>query len=132
MGLQYRVKKVNLELYKRKVEGYKVQCINQSVITEDELVAYISNSAGIPRSMVMACTMAIADAIQFYVINGHKVSFGKFGKFHLKVENKCVDTLEKCLADTVKRTTLCFTPSADVKKVLGKAELEEYKTLSNL
>lgn len=129
MGLQYRVKKVNLDLYKRRVEGYKVQCMNQSIITEENLVEYISNSAQIPRSMVMACTMAIADAISFYVINGHKVSFGKFGKFHLKVENTCVDTPEECLAETVKRTTLCFTPSADVKEVLERAELEEHKTV---
>ena len=130
MGLQYRVKKVNLDLYKRKVEGYKVQFVNQPIIMEDNLVEYISNSAHIPRSMVRACTMAIADAITFYVINGHKVSFGKFGKFHLKVENTCVDTPEECLADTVKRTTLCFTPSTDVKKVLDKASLIEYEELS--
>ena len=132
MGLQYRVKKVNLDLYKRKVEGYKLQIVNQPTITEEDLVTYISNSAQLPKSMVKACTMAIADAIKFYVINGHRVSFGEFGKFHLKVENTCVDTPEECLADTVKRTTLCFTPSADAKEVLRKAELEEYKTLSNL
>lgn len=132
MGLQYRVKKVKLDLYKRKVEGYKLQFVNQPTIKEDELVEYISNSAQLPKSMVKACTMAIADAIKFYVINGHRVSFGEFGKFHLKVENTCVDTPEECLTDTVKRTTLCFTPSAGVKEVLKGAELEEYKTLSNL
>jgi len=131
MGLQYRVKKVNLDLYKRKVRGYKVQFLNQGIITEDDLVAYISNSAQIPQSMVRACTMAIADAIQFYVINGHRVSFGKFGKFHLKVENTCVDTPEECLADTVKRTTLCFTPCADIKNLLGKAQLRKYESLSD-
>lgn len=130
MGLRYRVKKVNLDLYKRKVDGYKVQFLNHTTITEDSLVEYISHSAGIPKSMVKACTMAIADAIGFYVINGHKVSFGDFGKFHLKVENTCVDTLEECLADTVKRTTLHFTPSAGIKKVLEGTELEEYKSLS--
>ncbi len=132
MGLHYKVKKVDLDLYKRKVEGYKLQFVNQTIITEDALVEYISRSAHLPRSTVMACTMAIADAIQFYVINGHKVSFGKFGKFHLKVENTCVDTPEECLADTVKRTTLCFSPSSDVKEVLRKAELTEYKTLSDV
>ncbi|MBQ6965842.1 MAG: hypothetical protein IJP82_09175 [Bacteroidaceae bacterium] len=131
MGLQYRVKKVNLDLYKRKVRGYKVQFLSQGIITEDDLVAYILNSAQIPQSMVRACTMAIADAIQFYVINGHRVSFGKFGKFHLKVENTCVDTPEECLADTVKRTTLCFTPSADIKNLLGKAQLRKYESLSD-
>ena len=132
MGLQYRVKKVNLDLYKRKVEGYKVQFVNQPIIMEDNLVEYISRSAHIPRSMVMACTMAIADAITFYVINGHRVEFKNFGKFHLKVQNTCVDTLEECLADTVKRTQLCFTPNADIKDLLAKIKLTNHKALSEM
>lgn len=131
MALHYKVKKVRLNYQEGKPEGYKLQMVNQSIIKEEALLEYISRSSHVPQSMVKACMMAIAEAIRYYVINGHKVSFGEFGKFHLKVENTCVDTPEECLADTVKRTTLCFSPNADIKDVLNKAGLREYKTLSD-
>ena len=130
MGMKYRVKKVEMDLYKKKVEGYKVQLVPQNIILEDSLLEYASRSAHIPKSMMKACTMAIADAISFYVINGHKVSFGDVGKFHLKVESTCVDTLEECQADTVKRTKLWFTPSTEIKEILEGAELSKYESLS--
>ena len=130
MGINYRVKKVSMDLHKRKVEGYKLKMINAPIIQEDNLIEYASESACIPKSMMKACTMAIADAISFYVINGHKVEFGKFGNFRLKVENTCVDTLEECQADTVKRTGLCFTPSKTIKEMLNGAELSKYDALS--
>ena len=67
MGMKYRVKKVEMDLYKKKVEGYKVQLVPQNIILEDSLLEYASRSAHIPKSMMKACTMAIADAISFYV-----------------------------------------------------------------
>ena len=129
-GFKYRVKKVDMDLHKRKVEGYKVQLVNDSIIEEEKVVRYAAQSAGIPESMMRACTIAIADAIRFYVINGHKVSFGKFGNFRLKVENTCVDRLEECQADTVKRINLHFTPSTKIKDLLNKAELKKWDFLS--
>lgn len=132
MGIQYRVKKTKMNYKEGKPEGYQVQAVNHRIITEDNLVEYIANSAHVPRSMVLACTMAIADAITFYVINGHRVEFKNIGKFHLKVQNTCVDTLEECQADTVKRTQLCFTPNADVKDLLAKIKLTNLKALSEM
>ena len=129
-GYKYRVKKVSMDLHKRKVEGYKLQLVNDSIIAEEEVVSYAARSASIPESMMRACTMAIADAIRFYVINGHKVSFGKFGNFRLKVENTCVDTLEECQVDTVKRINLRFTPSTRIKELLNEAELNKWDFLS--
>lgn len=130
-GYKYRVKNVSMDLHKRKVEGYKLQLVNDSIIAEEEVVSYAARSAGIPESMMRACTMAIADAIRFYVINGHKVSFGKFGNFRLKVENTCVDTLEECQVDTVKRINLRFTPSTRIKELLNEAELNKWDFLSD-
>lgn len=129
-GFNYIVKKVNKRLHKQDVEGYQVQMVNGTIITEDNLLEYASRSAHIPKSMMKACTMAIADAISFYVINGHKVSFGDFGRFQLKVENTCMDTPEECQADTVKRTNLRFTPSKEIKEMLSTAEMNKLETLS--
>jgi nucleoid DNA-binding protein len=126
MGFKYIVKEVKMNLHEETVEGYKLQLINDSIIKEESLMEYASRSAHIPKSMMKACTMAIADAISFYVINGHKVSFGDFGNFRLKVENTCVDTLKECQADTVKRTNLCFTPSKKIKEILNGEELSKF------
>ena len=38
-GYKYRVKKVSMDLHKRKVEGYKLQLVNDSIIAEEEVVA---------------------------------------------------------------------------------------------
>ena len=132
MGMKYMVKKVRMNYKKGKPEGYQMKVLNMPVVKEDALLAYIANSACLPQSTVLACTMAIADAVRLFVTNGHRVEFKKFGKFHLKVENTCVDTLEACQVDTVKRILLCFTPSAEIKSLLKGMELVEDETLTQL
>lgn len=131
MALQYRVKRMQMNYKEGKPEGFQAQMVKQPVVREDNLVEYIANSTNLPRSTVLACTMAIADAIKLYVIHGHRVSFKHFGKFHLKVQNTCVDTLEECQADTVKRIQLCFTPNEDIKRVLNKTGLVNYASLND-
>ncbi len=44
-GFKYRVKKVDMDLHKRKVEGYKVQLVNDSIIEEEKVVRYAAQTA---------------------------------------------------------------------------------------
>ena len=124
------VKKTQMNYKEGKPSGYQAVKVTGTTIKEENLVTYISKTTNLPRSTVMACTMAIAEAIKLYVIHGHRVSFKHFGKFHLKVQNTCVDTLEECQADTVKRIQLSFTPNAAIKSMLKEAELIDYATLN--
>ena len=129
MALQYRVKKTRMNYKEGKPVGFQAVKVSGTTIKEDALVAYIANSTNLPKSMVLACTMAIAEAIKLHVIHGHRVSFKHFGKFHLKVQNTCVDTLKECQPDTVKRIQLCFTPNKDIKRVLDDMQLVDYESL---
>lgn len=130
MGLQYRVRKTKMNYKEGKPEGFQAQMVKMPIIREDDLVEYIARSTNLPRSTVVACTMAIAEAIKLHVIHGHRVEFKHFGKFHLKVQNTCVDTLEECKADTVKRIQLCFTPNARIKQALNEAGISKNEALS--
>lgn len=93
-GLKYRVKKVNMKLNTGDVDGYKVQLVSLPVIKEKQLMERITKSSNVPESMIKACTMAMAEAINYFVINGHRVEFDSFGDFHLMVGSTCVDTPE--------------------------------------
>lgn len=130
MAIQYVVKKTMMHYKEGKPVGYQAVKVSPGIpIKEENLVAYIANKTNLPKSTVLACTMAIADAIKLHVIHGHRVSFKRFGKFHLKVQNTCVDTLEECQPDTVKRIQLCFTPNKDIKQMLDEVQLTDYKSL---
>ena len=129
-GLKYRVKKVSMKLNTGDVDGYKVQLVSLPVIKEKQLMERITKSSNVPESMIKACTMAMAEAINYFVINGHRVEFDSFGDFHLKVGSTCVDTPEECVAETVVETQLCFTPSTAIKEMLNKTPLIKDKTLS--
>lgn len=129
-GLKYRVKKVNMKLNTGDVKGYKAQLVPLPVIKEKQLMEYITKSSNVPESMIKACAMAMVEAINYFVINGHRVEFDSFGDFHLKVESTCVDTPEECVAETVVGTQLCFTPSTAIKDMLNMAPMVKDKTLS--
>ncbi len=104
MAIKYKVAKVKLNYLEEKPEVYKIQQLTYPVITESALIEYISRSTSLPKSTVQSCVTAIGEAISFFVINGHRVSFTSFGSFFLKVSTKVAQTLEECNASTVKKT----------------------------
>ena len=55
-----------------------------STVKEDELVSYTAQSSHIPESTLLASTLAIREAISFFVLNGHHVDLGKFGIFGIR------------------------------------------------
>ena len=64
--------------------------VRYSVIKEDELVSYAAQSSHIPESTLLASTLAIREAITYFVLNGHHVDLGKFGIFGIRSKQKAV------------------------------------------
>ncbi len=130
MAIKYRIAKVKLNYLEEKPEVYKVQQLTYPVITENALIEYISRSTNLPKSTVLSCVTAIGQAISFFVINGHRVSFTAFGAFYLKVSTKVAKTFDECKADTVKKTTIGFQSNSELTDLARRVEVQKQTTLS--
>lgn len=109
---------------------WQVQRLTMPIITEDALVNYIANSSHVPASTIRGCLLAISEAITYFVINGHHVTFDTFGSFFLKMRTKVAHTKEECSVKQVQRTTIGFKASATLSGIINNADLEKQSTLS--
>ena len=95
-----------------------------SAVKGDELVSYAARSAHIPESSLRACTIAIREAISFFVLNGHHVDLGRFGIFGIRSKQKAVTNAEQVNADLVKHLTVGFKPSVEIKSAIANIRIE--------
>ena len=98
--------------------------VRYSVIKEDELVSYAAQSSHIPESTLLASTLAIREAITYFVLNGHHVDLGKFGIFGIRSKQKTVTDAEQVDPDLVKHLTVGFKPSAEIKQAISSISIE--------
>ena len=98
--------------------------VRYSTVKGNELVSYAAQSSHIPESTLLACTLAVREAISYFVLNGHHVNLGKFGTFGIRTHQKAVTDAEEVSAELVKRITIGFTPSAEIKKAIAAIRIE--------
>ncbi len=100
------------------------RAVRYSTVKGDQLVSYASQSSHIPEATLLACTLAVREAISYFVLNGHHVDLGKFGTFGIRTQQKAVTDAEEVSAELVKRITIGFTPSAEIKKAIAAIHIE--------
>jgi len=100
------------------------RAVRYSTVKGDQLVSYASQSSHIPESTLRACTLAMREAISYFVLNGHHVNLGKFG--YLGVHSKQLSAVdyEQVNASLVKRITIGYTPSVEIKQALALLKIE--------
>ena len=98
--------------------------VRYSVIKEDELVSYAAQSSHIPESTLLASTLAIREAITYFVLNGHHVDLGKFGIFGIRSKQKAVTDAEQVDPSLVKHLTVGYKPSTEIKKGIAGIHIE--------
>lgn len=98
--------------------------VHYSTVKGDELVSYAAQSAHIPESSLRACTIAIREAIFYFVLNGHHVDLHRFGIFGIRSKQKSVTDAEQVNADLVKRLTVGFKPSTEIKRAIASIRIE--------
>lgn len=130
MSIKYRPVKLTLNYREEKPQVWKAQKLTFPVIVEDALIEYIANSAAIPKSTVKACTLAIAEAIIYFVINGHYVSFDSFGSFYLKMKVKTTRSVKECTLESIKSLTIGFKANTQLSNIMNKTKVEKVKTLT--
>lgn len=131
MSIKYRSVKCILNYRDEKPQVWKAQKLTFPVITENALIEYIANSAAIPKSTVKACALAIAEAIIYFVINGHYVTFNSFGSFYLKLKTKTSQTLDECDVKLIKRMTIGFDANTQLAGIINKTKVQKVTTLNN-
>lgn len=100
------------------------RAMRYSTVKSDALVSYTSQSSHIPESTLLACTLAIREAMSFFVLNGHHVNLGKFGIFGVRSQQKAATDAEEVDASLVKRLTIGFIPSVEIKKAIASVRIE--------
>ncbi len=81
-----------------------------------------------------ATTMSVADVniinenfgkyVGEYLSEGYIVDLGAMGNIRPKFDSKAVDTLEECDADSIRRISVQFKGSAELKEVLDNIKFE--------
>ena len=94
-----------------------------STVKGDALVSYVTRSSHIPESTLHACTLAVREALSYFVLNGH-VDLGKFGIFGVRSKQKSATDAEQVSANLVKHLTIGFKPSVEIKETLAAIHIE--------
>lgn len=100
------------------------RAMRYSTVKGDQLVSYASQSSHIPESTLLACTLAMREAISYFVLNGHHVDLDKFGILSIRSKQKAVDDAEQVNADLVTHLTVGFTPSKEIKEAIAAIRFE--------
>ena len=130
MSIKYRPVKYVLNYRETKPEVWKAQKLTFPIITEDALIEYIANSAALPKSTVKSCALALAEAIVYFVINGHCVTFDDFGSFYLKMKVKVAQSKKECDTSLIKRITIGFSANTQLSSIINKAKVQKVTTLT--
>ena len=100
------------------------RAVRYSTVKADELVSYAAGSSHIPESQLRACTLAIREAIAYFVLNGHHVDLGKFGYQGIRSRQKSANDAEQVKSSLIKRVTIGYTPSVEIKNALATLRIE--------
>ena len=100
------------------------RAVRYSTVKSDELTSYAAQSSHIPESTLRACTLAMREAISYFVLNGHHVDLGKFGILGIRSKQLSAVDYEQVNANLVKRMTIGYTPSVEIKQALASLKIE--------
>ena len=100
------------------------RAVRYSTVKQNELVSYASNSSHIPESQLRACTLAMREAIAYFVLNGHHVNLGKFGILGARTLQKAATDAEEVSAKLVHSVTIGYTPSVEIKQAIAAIRIE--------
>ena len=110
---------VTLSFREGKPTVYKLRQLIFPGIKHKQLVKYISNSAHIPESTVEAAIAGIIEGIIYFVVNGHRVVFPRFGGFYMGVKAKISHTAQECtVANSLTACRLLFAPVSELRELI--------------
>lgn len=117
---------INLKLRHQLIGGineqrYVTAPVRYSNISSDELIKYASEASGIAKAQMAASFYAIAQQMEFFILNGHGLVLGNLGNFYLSLDTKATTTEEAAGASAVKRICVRFRQSKKLQTLLNSS-----------
>lgn len=103
---------------------YGPRVYNQGTKTSRELAKDISASSTMSPSDANLIDTAFGEFVTCYLLQGYIVDLGALGNIRPKFDSKTVDTLEECDADSIRRISVQFKGSDELKEAVDKITFE--------
>ena len=103
---------------------YGPRVYNQGTKSSRELAKDISASSTMSPSDAKLIDNAFGEMVTRYLLMGYIVDLGTMGNIRPKFDSKAVDTLEECDANSIRRISVQFKGSAELKEAVDKITFE--------
>ena len=103
---------------------YGPRVYNQGTKTSRELAKDRSASSTMSPSDANLIDTAFGELVTRYLLQGYIVDLGALGNIRPKFDSKTVDTLEECNADSIRRISVQFKGSDELKEAVDKITFE--------
>ena len=98
------------------------RAVNYRTIPYSEVISYAAQAASVPESNIEISMEALYDAMNYFVMNGHRVQIPHLGTFYLKVRVKSTATKEEFVANfskNLRQISIRFLPSPELKAMIA-------------
>ena len=103
---------------------YGPRVYNQGTKSSRELAKDISASSTMSPSDAKLIDNAFGEMVTRYLLMGYIVDLGAMGNMRPKFDSKAVDTIEECNADSIRRISVQFKGSDELKEAVDKITFE--------
>ena len=104
--------------------GYKLYPVRYSTIKGNSLVESCSKNSYVPKAYMEAAMVAIIEAMENHLLNGHSIELPDFGIFSISCESTVAKTAAEAGIHQLKGLKINFRPSTTLKTKLENVEVE--------
>lgn len=104
--------------------GYKLYPVRYSTIKGNSLVESCSKNSYVPRAYMEAALVAIIEAMENHLLNGHSIELPEFGIFSISCESTVAKTPAEAGVGQLKGLKINFRPSTTLKEKLANVDVE--------
>ena len=98
------------------------RAVNYRTIPYSEIISYAAQAASVPESNIEISMEALYDAMNYFVMNGHRVQLPHLGTFYLKARVKSTATKEEFVANfskDLRQISIRFLPAPELKAMIA-------------
>ena len=102
------------------------RAVRYSTIPYSDVISYAAQAASVPESNIEISMEALFDAMNFFVMNGHRVQIPHLGTFYLKVHVKSTETKEEFVANfskNLRNISIRFLPAPELKAMIASTAI---------
>ena len=124
MGLTYKKSSRTLNFKDDKPTVQVLKPVRYPTITAEDLADEISQTQGVPKTMVLAVIEALINRLIHYMKIGHGVRMGDFGIFKPSFSAKSVNTVDELDASLIRRKKILFSPGKAFREMLKNVSVQ--------